>query len=297
MRVLVTGGAGFLGSHLCERLLEDGHGVICLDNLFTGDKSNVAHLLDGAGFEFVRHDVVEPITLEVDWIFNLASVEPPRCWRDPVRTVETSVVGALNMLDLAKRVGARVLLASGGETYGDADPACPADCYGDGNRAAEALAAGHHWQHGTDARIARVFPTFGPRMRADGVVSGLIAQALRGEPMTVHGDGSQTRSFCYVDDMVSGLVRLMEHEGEGAHLPVNLGNPREATMLELADVVARAVGCEPRVSHMPLPQDDPARRRPDIARARSLLGWEPTVPLEEGVEHTVAWFRFGGGAA
>jgi UDP-glucuronate decarboxylase len=310
MRVLVTGGAGFLGSHLCEKLLEDGHGVICLDNLFTGSRGNVAHLLDGADFEFVRRDVIEPILLEVDWIFNLACPASPQHYQhNPVKTVKTSVMGALNMLGLAKRVKARILQASTSEVYGDpavhpqpesywgnVNPVGPRSCYDEGKRVAETLMMDYHRQNGVDTRIARIFNSFGPRMRADDgrVVSNFIMQALRGEPMTVYGDGSQTRSFCYVDDMVAGLVRLMEHEGEGVHLPVNLGNPRETTMLELVDMVARAVGCEPRVAHMPLPQDDPARRRPDIARARSLLGWEPAVPLEEGVEHTVAWFRFGG---
>jgi len=313
MRVLVTGGAGFLGSHLCERLLEDGHGVICLDNLFTGDKSNVAHLLDGVGFEFVRHDVVEPILLEVDWIFNLACPASPQHYQhNPVKTVKTSVMGALNMLGLAKRVKARILQASTSEVYGDpavhpqpesywgnVNPIGPRSCYDEGKRVAETLMMDYHRQNGVDTRIARIFNTYGPRMRADDgrVVSNFIVQALRGEPMTVYGDGSQTRSFCYVDDMVAGLVRLMEHEGEGTHLPVNLGNPRETTMLGLAEAVAGAVGCEPRVAHMPLPPDDPSRRRPDISRAKSLLGWEPAVPLEEGVEHTVAWFRFGGGDA
>jgi UDP-glucuronate decarboxylase len=313
MRVLVTGGAGFLGSHLCERLLEDGHGVICLDNLFTGSRDNVAHLLDGANFEFVRHDVIEPILLEVDWIFNLACpASPPHYQHNPVKTVKTSVMGTLNMLGLAKRVRARVLQASTSEVYGDpavhpqpesywgnVNPIGPRSCYDEGKRVAETLMMDYHRQNGVDTRIARLFNTYGPRMRADDgrVVSNFIVQALRGEPMTVYGDGSQTRSFCYVDDMVAGLVRLMEHEGEDVHLPVNLGNPRETTMLELAEAVAAAVGCEPRVAHMPLPPDDPSRRRPDISRAKSLLGWEPAVPLEEGVEHTVAWFRFGGGAA
>lgn len=310
MRVLVTGGAGFLGSHLCERLLEDGHSVICLDNLFTGDKSNVAHLLDRADFEFVRHDVVEPILLEVDWIFNLACpASPPHYQHNPVKTVKTSVMGALNMLGLAKRVKARILQASTSEVYGDpavhpqvesywgnVNPVGPRSCYDEGKRVAETLMMDYHRQNGVDTRIARIFNTFGPRLCADDgrVVSNFIVQALRGEPMTVYGDGSQTRSFCYVDDTVSGLIRLMEVERDDAHLPVNLGNPRETTMLELAEAVARAAGCEPQIVRMPLPQDDPTRRRPDISRAKSLLGWEPAVSLEDGVGHTVAWFRFSG---
>lgn len=307
MRVLVTGGAGFLGSHLCERLLEDGHSVICLDNLFTGDKSNIEHLLDRTDFEFVRHDVVEPILLEVDWIFNLACpASPPRYQHNPVKTVKTSVMGALNMLGLAKRVGARILQASTSEVYGDpaehpqtesywgnVNPVGPRSCYDEGKRVAETLMSDYHRQNGVDVRIARIFNTFGPRMRPDDgrVVSNFITQALRGEPLTVFGDGSQTRSFCYVEDLIVGLVKLMEYEGEDAHLPVNLGNPREVSMLELTDMIGQALGQKVLVKHFPLPTDDPTRRRPDIARARDILGWEPSVPLEQGIEHTVRWFE------
>jgi len=307
MRTLVTGGAGFLGSHLCERLLVDGHSVICLDNLFTGDKSNIEHLLDRTDFEFVRHDVVEPILLEIDWIFNLACpASPPHYQHNPVKTVKTSVMGALNMLGLAKRVGARILQASTSEVYGDpaehpqtegywgnVNPIGPRSCYDEGKRVAETLMSDYHRQNGVDARIARIFNTYGPRMRPDDgrVVSNFVTQALRGERLTVFGDGSQTRSFCYVDDLVAGLVKLMEYEGDDAHLPVNLGNPREVTMLELTEMIGKAIDQRVFVDHFALPADDPTRRCPDIARAKAMLDWEPTIPLEQGIEHTVRWFE------
>jgi len=308
MRTLVTGGAGFLGSHLCERLLEDGHSVICLDNLFTGDRSNIEHLLDRSDFEFIRHDVVEPILLEVDWILNLACpASPPHYQHNPVKTVKTNVMGTLNMLGLAKRVGARILQASTSEVYGDpaehpqtesywgnVNPIGPRSCYDEGKRVAETLMMDYHRQNGVDIRIVRIFNTYGPRMRPDDgrVVSNFITQALDGGPMTVYGDGSQTRSFCYVDDTVDGLVRLMECEAGDVHMPVNIGNPREVTMLELAEKVCEAAGSESGIEHRELPADDPTRRRPDIGRARGLLGWSPATTLEQGIEHTVHWFKF-----
>jgi len=308
MRVLVTGGAGFLGSHLCERLLEDGHSVICLDNLFTGDKSNIDYLSDRSEFEFVRHDVVEPILLEVDWIFNLACpASPPHYQHNPVKTVKTNVMGTLNMLGLAKRVGARILQASTSEVYGDpaehpqtesywgnVNPIGPRSCYDEGKRVAETLMMDYHRQNGVDTRIVRIFNTFGPRMRPDDgrVVSNFITQAIDGESMTVYGDGTQTRSFCYVDDTVDGLIRLMECTADDVHMPVNIGNPREVTMLELAERIREASGSESGIKHMDLPPDDPARRRPDIRRAQRLLGWSPATTLEHGIEHAVHWFKF-----
>lgn len=308
MRVLVTGGAGFLGSHLCEKLLEDGHSVICLDNLFTGDKSNIEHLLDRADFDFVRHDVVQPILLEVDWIFNLACPASPTHYQyNPVKTVKTSVMGALNMLGLAKRVKARILQASTSEVYGDpavhpqvesywgnVNPIGPRSCYDEGKRVAETLMSDYHRQNNVDIRIARIFNTYGPRMRAnDGrVVSNFITQALDSRPLTVFGDGSQTRSFCYVDDLVASLVKLMEYDGDDAHLPVNLGNPREVSMLKLAEIIEQIVGRRVLTEkYFSLPTDDPTQRCPDISRAKEILGWEPTVSLEQGIEHTVRWFE------
>ncbi len=310
MRTLVTGGAGFLGSHLCERLLEDGHSVICLDNLFTGDKSNVDHLLERSGFEFVRHDVVEPILLEVDRVFCLACpASPPHYQHNPVKTVKTSVLGTLNMLGLAKRVGARILQASTSEVYGDpvehpqtesywgnVNQIGPRSCYDEGKRVAETLMMDYHRQNEVDTRIARIFNTYGPRMRPDDgrVVSNFITQALNNDPITIYGDGSQTRSFCYMDDTVDGLVRLMEYEAGDAHMPVNIGNPREVTMLELAKRIRKTVGSESVIEHRDLPADDPVRRQPDISRAERLLGWQPSTTLEQGIEYTVHWFKFAG---
>lgn len=305
MRILVTGGAGFIGSHLCERLLRDGHHVICLDNFFTGRRDNVMHLLNEPGFELVRHDVVEPLLLDVDQIFNLACPASPVHYQyNPVKTVKSNVLGALNMLTLAKRQGARILQASTSEVYGDpsvhpqpesywgnVNPIGPRSCYDEGKRVAETLMMDFHREHRVDIRIARIFNTYGPRMlEADGrVVSNFIVQALRGEPLTIYGDGSQTRSFCFVSDLIEGLVRLMNTQG--ANQPVNLGNPVEFTMRELAHEVAELCGRETAVVMQPLPQDDPRQRKPDITRAREWLGWEPTIQLREGLQRTIAFFR------
>ncbi|MER3428361.1 MAG: NAD-dependent dehydratase [Pyrinomonas sp.] len=306
MRVLVTGGAGFIGSHLCERLLADGHEVICLDNFFTGRKENIHHLMNNPRFEMIRHDVVQPILLEVDRIYNLACPASPVHYQyNPVKTVKTNVMGTINMLGLAKRVKARILQASTSEVYGDPQVHPQTEdywgyvncigvrsCYDEGKRVAETLMMDYHRQNGVDTRIARIFNTYGPRMlENDGrVVSNFIVQALRGEELTIYGSGAQTRSFCYVDDLVEGLIRLMNAETEDVHLPVNLGNPAEFTIRELAEEVARLCGREVRIKHCPLPQDDPKQRRPDIARAERLLGWKPTVPLREGLQRTIAYF-------
>jgi UDP-glucuronate decarboxylase len=305
MRVLVTGGAGFIGSHLCERLLARGDHVICLDNFFTGRRENVEHLLDFQNFELVRHDVTEPIFIDVDQIYNLACPASPIHYQyNPVKTVKSNVMGAINMLVLAKRVRARILQASTSEVYGDptvhpqpesywgnVNPIGPRSCYDEGKRVAETLFMDYHRENGADIRIARIFNTYGPRMaEADGrVVSNFVVQALRGQELTIFGEGQQTRSFCYVDDLVEGLLRLMA--AQGRHEPVNLGNPVEFTIRELADAVARAVGGELRLTHRPLPQDDPTQRKPDITRAREWLGWEPQVQLAEGLVNTVAHFR------
>lgn len=306
MRILVTGGAGFLGSHLCERLLNEGHEVICLDNFFTGRKQNIEHLLDNHQFELIRHDVTEPILLEVDQIYNLACPASPIHYQyNPVKTVKTSVMGAINMLGLAKRVKARIFQASTSEIYGDplVHPQ-PEEywgnvntlgfraCYDEGKRLAETLFMDYHRQNGVDTRIVRIFNTYGPRMRSDDgrVVSNFIVQALRGEELTIYGNGEQTRSFCYVDDLIEGFVRLMNAESEDIHLPVNIGNPGEFTMNELAAEVEKAVGKSVKIKTLPLPQDDPKQRQPDITRATNLLGWKPTVPLAEGLKKTVAYF-------
>jgi UDP-glucuronate decarboxylase len=305
MRVLVTGGAGFIGSHLCERLLARGDHVICLDNFFTGRRENIQHLLDFQEFEMVRHDVTEPIFMDVDQIYNLACPASPIHYQyNPVKTVKSNVMGAINMLVLAKRVKARVLQASTSEVYGDptvhpqpesywgnVNPIGPRSCYDEGKRVAETLFMDYHREDRSDIRIARIFNTYGPRMaEADGrVVSNFIVQALRGQELTIFGEGQQTRSFCYVDDLVDGLMRLMA--AEGRHEPVNLGNPVEFTIRELADEVAQAVGREVRVTYRPLPQDDPTQRKPDITRAREWLSWEPRIQLAEGLVSTVAYFR------
>jgi UDP-glucuronate decarboxylase len=306
MRVLVTGGAGFLGSHLCERLLSQGHEVLCLDNFFTGRRKNVEHLLGSKGFELIRHDVIQPIRLEVDRIYNLACPASPIHYQhNPVQTVKTSVMGGVNMLGLAKRVGARILQASTSEIYGD--PAVhpqhegywgnvntigPRSCYDEGKRVAETLFMDYHRQYGVDIRIARIFNTYGPRMHpSDGrVVSNFIVQALKGEDLTIYGDGKQTRSFCYVADLVSGLVSLMEYEGADASLPVNLGNPGEFTMVELARKVLDLTKSGSRLVTKPLPADDPRQRKPDISRATRCLGWAPTIDLDQGLAHTIAHF-------
>jgi UDP-glucuronate decarboxylase len=304
MRVLVTGGAGFLGSHLCDRLIERGDEVICLDNFFTGSKENIAHLLDSHQFELVRHDVVQPILLEVERIFNLACPASPVHYQfNPVKTVKTSVMGMINMLGLAKRVRATVVQASTSEVYGDpaihpqveeywgnVNPVGSRSCYDEGKRVAETLCTDYRRQNQVDARIARIFNTYGPRMALnDGrVVSNFILQALRGEPLTVFGDGSQTRSFCYVDDLVDGLLRLMD--APEAPNPVNLGNPHEITMLELVEAVLGLTGSRSEILFKPLPLDDPSRRCPDISRARELLDWSPKVSLEDGLRRTIDYF-------
>ena len=306
MRILITGGAGFLGSHLCERLLVKGNEVICLDNFFTGRKENISHLLDDKNFELVRHDVTEPILLEVDQIYNMACPASPVHYQyNPVKTVKTSVMGAINMLGMAKRVKARILQASTSEIYGDplvhpqtedyfgnVNTLGLRSCYDEGKRVAETLFMDYHRQNGVDTRIVRIFNTYGPRMlENDGrVVSNFIVQALRGDDLTVYGSGEQTRSFCYVDDLVEGIIRLMNAEAEDIHLPVNIGNPGEFTMNELATEVAAAVGTEIKIKHLPLPQDDPKQRQPNIERAKNLLNWQPTIPLAEGLKKTVAYF-------
>ena len=309
MRILITGGAGFIGSHLSDRLLSEGHHVVCLDNFFTGRRDNIEHLLDNPAFELLRHDVCEPIFLEVDQIYNLACPASPVHYQyNPVKTIKSNVMGTLNMLVLAKRVGARILQASTSEVYGDpvvhpqtesywgnVNPIGPRACYDEGKRVAETLMSDYHREDGVDIRIARIFNTYGPRMAEnDGrVVSNFIVQALRGQELTLYGTGEQTRSFCYVDDLVDGLVRLMNVEGEGRHVPVNLGNPVEFTIRELAEEVVKVVGGETRVVFKPLPQDDPTQRQPDISRAREWLGWEPTLHLAEGLALTVEYFRHG----
>lgn len=304
MRCLVTGGAGFLGSHLCERLLNDGHEVICLDNYFTGRMANVAHLRDNRNFEIIRHDVTEPILLEVDRIFNLACPASPIHYQfNPVKTIKTSVMGAINMLGLAKRVKARILQASTSEVYGDpavhpqtedywgnVNPIGIRSCYDEGKRVAETLFMDYHRQNNVDIRIVRIFNTYGPRMLPnDGrVVSNFIVQALNGEDLTIYGDGSQTRSFCYVDDLIEGFVRMMNQDKIIG--PVNIGNPGEFTMLELAKEVLELTGSKSKIVYKPLPGDDPKMRRPDITLAKQALDWEPTIPLRKGLEKTIVYF-------
>jgi UDP-glucuronate decarboxylase len=305
MRILVTGGAGFLGSHLCDRLLKDGHEVVCLDNLFTGRKTNIAHLLTQPSFEFVRHDVIDPFKFEVEQIYNLACpASPPHYQFNPIKTTKTSVMGAINCLGLAKRVKARVFQASTSEVYGDpavhpqpetywgnVNPIGRRSCYDEGKRCAETLFFDYYRENKVDIRVARIFNTYGPRMHPnDGrVVSNFIMQALRGEDLTIYGDGTQTRSFCYVDDLIEGFVRLMNQaETVG---PINLGNPGEFTMQQLAELTIKLVGGKSRIVQKPLPSDDPKQRQPDITLAKKYLKWEPTVPLEEGLKRTIAYFR------
>jgi len=306
MRILVTGGAGFIGSHLCERLLTEGNEVICLDNFFTGRKVNIAHLRDSKAFELIRHDVTEPILLEVDQIYNLACPASPIHYQyNPIKTVKTNVMGAINMLGMAKRVKARILQASTSEVYGDplvhpqtedyhgnVNPIGLRSCYDEGKRVAETLMMDYHRQSGVDTRIVRIFNTYGTRMlENDGrVVSNFIVQALRGDELTIYGDGTQTRSFCYVSDLVDGIVKLMNAESEDIHLPVNLGNPGEFTMNELADEVGKTLQKDIKIKYLPLPQDDPKQRQPNIERAKKLLNWRPTVPLGEGLKETVDYF-------
>ena len=305
MRILITGGAGFIGSHLCERLLGEGNEVICLDNFFTGRRENIFHLLDNPRFELIRHDVTEPILLEVDQIYNLACPASPVHYQyNPVKTVKTSVMGAINMLGLAKRVRARILQASTSEVYGDplvhpqtedywgnVNPIGLRSCYDEGKRLAETLMTDYHRQNNVDIRIARIFNTYGPRMLEDDgrVVSNFIVQALRGKPLTLYGEGEQTRSFCYVDDLIEGLIRLMNVEN--VHDPVNLGNPGEFTIKQLGEEVIKICGSQSDFTHLPLPADDPRQRKPNITRAQTLLGWNPTIPLREGLTKTVEDFR------
>jgi UDP-glucuronate decarboxylase len=304
-RILVTGGAGFLGSHLCERMVEAGHDVICLDNFFTSQKSNVAHLLSQPNFELIRHDITTPIWLEVDQIYNLACPAAPGHYQfNPIKTVKTSVMGAINVLGMAKRCRARILQASTSEVYGDPEvhpqlesyrgnvnPIGPRACYDEGKRAAETLFMDYHRMNRVDIRIARIFNTYGPRMHPfDGrVVSNFIRQALQGEDLTIFGDGQQTRSFCYRDDLVEGLIRMMD--APDVIGPINLGNPDEFTIRQLAEMVIELTGSHSQIVCLPLPEDDPTRRRPEISLARKHLKWQPAVPLRAGLEKTIAWFR------
>jgi UDP-glucuronate decarboxylase len=304
-RILITGGAGFLGSYLCERMLDAGHEVVCVDNLFTGRRANIAHLLQDPNFEFMRHDVTFPLYVEVDRIFNLACPASPIYYqRDPVQTTKTSVHGAINMLGLAKRLGARILQASTSEVYGNPEvhpqvesywgsvnPIGIRSCYDEGKRCAETLFFDYHRQHGLPIKVARIFNTYGPRMQPDDgrVVSNFIIQALRGEPLTIFGDGQQSRSFCYADDLIEGIVRLMETPDEFTG-PVNLGNPAEFTILQLAELVLELTGSKSALERRPLPGDDPRQRRPDISLAKASLDWEPTIQLREGLEKTIAYF-------
>lgn len=304
--ILVTGGAGFLGSHLCERLLERGDDVICLDNFFTGRKQNVLHLLSNPHFELIRHDIVHPIVLEVDQIYNLACPASPVAYQyNPIKTIKTSTVGVVNVLGLAKRCKARILHASTSEVYGDptvhpqredywgnVNPLGPRSCYDEGKRVAESLCMNYHQEHDLQVRIIRIFNTYGPRMDPnDGrVISNFITQALRNEPLTIYGNGQQTRSFCYVEDLIRGMMLLMDQDHEIG--PVNVGNPGEYTMLQLAEEVLKAIPeSKSQIVHQPLPQDDPKQRCPDITKARSVLGWSPTVNLAEGLTKTVAYYR------
>jgi UDP-glucuronate decarboxylase len=305
-RVLVTGGAGFLGSHLCERLLKDGCEVLCVDNFFTGSRQNIAHLIGEPAFELMRHDITFPLYVEVDQIYNLACPASPIHYQfDPVQTTKTSVVGAINMLGLAKRIKARILQASTSEVYGDpsvhpqpesywgnVNPIGPRSCYDEGKRCAETLFFDYHRQHGMEIRVVRIFNTYGPRMHPkDGrVVSNFIVQALMGQDITIYGSGLQTRSFCHVSDLIDAMVRMMNNEA-GFVGPVNIGNPGEFTMLELAQTVIRLTGSASRIVHQPLPDDDPRQRQPDITQASEILKWKPAVGLDEGLRDTISFFR------
>ncbi len=305
-RILVTGGAGFLGSHLCERLLNEGHDVVCLDNYFTGQKQNVVHLLQHPYFELVRHDVTMPYFVEVDEIYNLACPASPIHYQyNPIKTVKTSVMGAINMLGLAKRIRAKVLQASTSEVYGDPEihpqhelywghvnPIGERACYDEGKRAAETLFVNYHKQNDVRIKIIRIFNTYGPRMHPnDGrVVSNFIVQALQNHDISIYGDGSQTRSFCYVDDLLEGMIKLMNTSDEITG-PINVGNPGEFTILELADMVIKLTGSKSKIIYRPLPSDDPMQRKPDITKAKEILNWNPTIPLEEGLKHTIEYFK------
>ncbi len=305
-RTLITGGAGFLGSHLCDRLIKDGHDVLCVDNFFTGSKQNIAHLIGNPNFELMRHDVTYPLSVEVDQIFNLACPASPIHYQlDPVQTTKTSVHGAINMLDLALRLKARVFQASTSEVYGDPEqhpqqesywgrvnPIGPRSCYDEGKRCAETLYFDYHRQYNLDIKVVRIFNTYGPRMHPnDGrVVSNFIVQALKGEDITMYGTGCQTRSFCYVDDLIEGFVRMMATE-KGVTGPINLGNPGEFTMLELAEKIIQLTGSKSKLVFMPLPTDDPKQRQPDITLAKENLGWQPKVNLEDGLKETIAYFK------
>ena len=305
-RILVTGGAGFLGSHLCEKLLDLGNDVICVDNLFTGSKDNIRHLMDNNYFEFIRHDITQPLYVEIDEIYNLACPASPIHYQhDPIATGKTSVMGALHTLGLSKRCHARILQASTSEVYGDPEihpqpesyrgcvnPIGPRSCYDEGKRMAETLFFDYHRQHGVDIKVIRIFNTYGPRMSAyDGrVVSNFIVQALKGDDITIYGDGKQTRSFCYVDDLIDGMIKMMESR-DGFTGPVNIGNPQEFTMLELAEKVISLAGSDSKIVFKPLPQDDPMQRQPVIDLARKELSWEPTVDLDEGLIRTIEYFR------
>lgn len=305
-RILVTGGAGFLGGHLCERLIREGNDVICLDNLFTGNKDNIRHLLGNQYFEFIRHDIVQPIILEVDQIYNLACPASPIHYQyNPIKTTKTSVLGAMNMLGLAKRVHARILQASTSEVYGDPEvhpqpesyrgcvnPIGIRSCYDEGKRVAETLFFDYHRMHGVEIKVMRIFNTYGPKMHpSDGrVVSNFIVQALRGDDITIYGDGSQTRSFCYVDDLIEGMIRLMNSRAEFTG-PVNIGNPSEFTIKQLAELVIKLTGSSSKLIYQPLPSDDPLQRKPVIDLAKKELDWEPTVPLEEGLLKTIEYFK------
>lgn len=305
-RILVTGGAGFIGSHLCERLLKEGNEVICLDNLFTSTKDNIATLMDNKYFEFIRHDIIQPIHLEIDEIYNLACPASPIHYQyNPIKTIKTSVMGAINMLGLAKRVKAKILQASTSEVYGDplvhpqyeeywgnVNPIGPRSCYDEGKRCAESLFINYYFQNKVRIKIARIFNTYGPRMHPnDGrVVSNFIIQAIQNNPITIYGDGSQTRSFCYVDDMLDGLIKLMNTSDEIIG-PINLGNPSEFKIIELAELIIDLTNSKSEIIHLPLPEDDPIRRQPDITKAKSILEWQPKISLKEGLVKTIEYFE------
>ncbi|RYD05698.1 hypothetical protein N752_07315 [Desulforamulus aquiferis] len=304
-RILVTGGAGFVGSHLCERLINDGHEVICLDNLFTGSKANIIHLMNNPKFEFIRHDIIEPILLEVDEIYNFACPASPIHYQyDPIKTTKTSVLGTINMLELARQTKARILQASTSEVYGDpqvhpqmesyrgyVNPIGPRACYDEGKRCAETLLFDYHRQYGTDIRVVRIFNTYGPRMHPnDGrVVSNFIVQALKGKDLTVYGDGQQTRSFCYIDDLINGIVLTMNTTD--IFQPINLGNSEEFTILELANIVLELTNTDSKLVHLKLPTDDPMQRKPDISKAMEKLGWRPAIKLVDGLNMTIEYFN------